>query len=186
MTSGRQIHASVVKNGLEYNLPVMNSILDMYCRCGCLHEANQYFHEMTQKNLITWNTLISGYERLGSSGSLRVFSNMMSEEFTPNCFTFTSIAAACANLTVLNFGQQVHGVILRVGFEENMELNNALIDMYAKCGSIPDSRKVFDQMLDKSVVSWTSMLIGYGAHGYGKEAVELFDKMVNQALNLTG
>ncbi|MBA0561565.1 hypothetical protein Golob_018380 [Gossypium lobatum] len=177
-TFGRQIHAAVIKNGLGSNLPVMNSMLDMYCRCGFLSEANAYFYEMSEKNLITWNTLLAGYERLGSKEALNIFSQMESEGFRPNCFTFTSITAACANLAVLNCGQQVHGGIICRGLQGNLVLANALIDMYAKCGSIADSRKIFREMSDRNLVSWTSMMIGYGAHGYGKEAVKLFDEMV--------
>ncbi|XVE63141.1 hypothetical protein DITRI_Ditri06bG0176300 [Diplodiscus trichospermus] len=181
-TFGRQIHAAVIKNGLGSNLPVMNSMLDMYCRCGFLSEANEYFHGMTEKNLITWNTLIAGYERLDLKESLNVFSKMESEGFSPNCFTFTSITAACANLAVLNCGQQVHGGIIRRGLQGNVALANSLIDMYAKCGSIADSRKIFSEMPERDLVSWTSMMIGYGAHGYGKEAVELFDEMVRSGI----
>ncbi|XP_007031200.2 PREDICTED: putative pentatricopeptide repeat-containing protein At1g56570 [Theobroma cacao] len=181
-TFGRQIHAAIIKNGLGSNLPVMNSILDMYCRCGFLSEANEYFREMTEKNLITWNTLIAGYERQDSKESLNVFSQMESEGFSPNSFTFTSITAACANLAVLNCGQQVHGGIVRRGLQGNLVLANALIDMYAKCGSIADSRKIFSEMSERNLVSWTSMMIGYGAHGYGKQAVELFDEMVRSGI----
>ncbi|RVW21047.1 putative pentatricopeptide repeat-containing protein [Vitis vinifera] len=57
-----KLHAAVTKHGFESNLPVMNSILDMYCRCKCFSEANRYFYEMNQRDLITWNTLIAGYE----------------------------------------------------------------------------------------------------------------------------
>lgn len=181
-TLGKLMHAAVITHGFETNLPVMNSILDMYCRCGCLSEANQYFHEMNQKDLISWNTLITGYERLDSTESLHIFSQMESEGFSPNCFTFTSVTAACANLAVLNCGQQVHGGIVRRGLDGNLALANALIDMYAKCGSISDSCKVFSEMNCRDLVSWTAMMIGYGAHGYGKEAVELFDEMIRSGI----
>lgn len=181
-TFGRQIHSAVIKFAFESNLPVMNSILDMYCRFGCLSEANQYFDEMSQRDLITWNALISGYEKSDPRESLRVFSHMESEGFSPNCFTLTSVMAACANLAVLNCGEQVHGGIIRRGFNNNLALVNALIDMYAKCGSITNSHKIFSEMSDRDLVSWTAMVIGYGAHGYGKEAVELFDEMVNSGI----
>ncbi|KAL4378287.1 hypothetical protein GQ457_02G036990 [Hibiscus cannabinus] len=177
-TFGMQIHAAVIKNGLGSNLPVMNSMLDMYCSCGLLSEANEYFHEMTEKNLITWNTLIAGYGRLDSKEALKLFSQMESEGFRPNCFTFTSITAACANLAVLNCGEQVHAGIVRRGLQGNPVLANALIDMYAKCGSITNSHKIFSEMSGRNLVSWTSMMIGYGAHGYGKEAVKLFEEMI--------
>ncbi|XP_031266498.1 putative pentatricopeptide repeat-containing protein At1g56570 [Pistacia vera] len=179
---GKLIHAAVTKHGFGSNLPVMNSMLDMYCRCGGLSEANQYFHEMTEKDLITWNTLIAGYERTDSLESLNIFSQMESEGFCPNCFTFTSIIAACANLAVLRCGQQVHGGIVRRGIDGNLALANALIDMYAKCGNISDSQKIFREMSRRDLVTWTSMMIGYGAHGYGKEAVELFDEMVTSGV----
>ncbi|CDP15232.1 unnamed protein product [Coffea canephora] len=178
----KQIHAIVVKNGFESNTPVMNAIMDMYCRCGSLGEADVCFHVMTEKDLITWNTLIAGYEKSYPNKSLKIYSRMELEGISPNCFTFTSILAAVANLAVLSFGEQVHGLIVKRGLEGNLELDNALIDMYAKCGNIMDSRKTFDRMPSKNLVSWTSMMIGYGSHGYGKEAVDLFDEMVKSGI----
>ncbi|CAK7340508.1 unnamed protein product [Dovyalis caffra] len=179
---GRQIHNAVIKQGFESDLPVMNSILDMYCRCGCLSEAKKYFNEMSEKDLITWNTLIAGYERSDSIEALFIFLQMESDGFSPNCFTFTSLIAACANLAALHCGQQVHGGIFCRGLNGNLELSNALIDMYAKCGNIFDSHKIYSEMSCRNLVSWTSMMIGYGAHGYGKEAVELFDEMVRSGI----
>ncbi|KAF8098288.1 hypothetical protein N665_0269s0014 [Sinapis alba] len=180
VTTGKQIHSSVVKRGFHSNLPVMNSILDLYCRCGYLTEAKRHFHEMVDKDLITWNTLISELERSDSSEALLMFQRFESQGFVPNCYTFTSLVAACANIAALNCGQQLHGRIYRRGFNKNVELANALIDMYAKCGDIPDSERVFGEIAERrNLVSWTSMMIGYGSHGYGAEAVEIFDEMVS-------
>lgn len=179
---GKQVHAAVINHGFESNLPVMNSILDMYCRCGCTSEAKQIFLEMSQKDLITWNTLIAGFERLDPIESLYIFSRMESEGFSPNCFTFTSVVAACADLAVLYCGQQLHGGIIRRGLNNNLQLSNALIDMYAKCGSITDSHEIFSEMSWRNLVSWTSMMIGYGAHGHGKKAIELFNEMVRSGI----
>ncbi|KAK7344289.1 hypothetical protein VNO77_13729 [Canavalia gladiata] len=179
---GKQVHAAVINYGFESNLPVMNSILDMYCRCHCASEAKQIFCEMTQKDMITWNTLIAGFEALDSKESLCIYSQMVSEGFSPNCFTFTSVLAACANLAVLCCGQQLHGVIVCRGLDNILELSNALIEMYAKCGNIADSHKIFNEMPCTNLVSWTSMMIGYGAHGQGKEAVALFNKMVRSGI----
>ncbi|KAG7022386.1 putative pentatricopeptide repeat-containing protein, partial [Cucurbita argyrosperma subsp. argyrosperma] len=179
---GKQIHAAVTKYGLHSDIPVLNSILDMYCRCNCLCDAKRCFGEMTERNLITWNTLIAGYERSDSSESLSLFSQMGSEGYEPNCFTFTSITAACANLAVLGCGQQVHGGIIRRGFDNSVALVNALIDMYAKCGNINDSHKLFCDMPRRDLVSWTTMMIGYGSHGYGKEVIKLFDEMVRSGI----
>ncbi|KAM0954535.1 putative tetratricopeptide-like helical domain superfamily [Dioscorea sansibarensis] len=175
---GKQMHAAIVKSGHDNVLPVRNSIVDMYCRCMSLLEAEQYFNEMPEKDLITWNTMIAGFEQAIPQAALRLLIEMGLNNVTPNCFTYTSIASACANMAVLNCGQQVHGTIIRGGFIGNLQMGNALVDMYAKCGSIADSHKVFNEMSWKDLISWTSLMNGYGIHGYGKEAVELFDEMI--------
>lgn len=175
---GKQMHAATVKSGHDKVLPVGNSIVDMYCRCMSLLEAEQYFNEMHEKDLITWNTMISGFEQAIPQVALSLLIKMGSNDVTPNCFTYTSIASACANMAVLNCGRQVHGTIIRRGFVGNLQMGNALVDMYAKCGSIGDSQKVFNEMSRKDLISWTSLINGYGIHGYGKEAVELFDEMI--------
>ncbi|MED6217398.1 hypothetical protein PIB30_017245 [Stylosanthes scabra] len=179
---GKQVHAAVINHGFESNLPVMNSILGMYCRSCCTCDAKQLFLEMSQKDTITWNTLIAGFETLDPKETFCIFSRMISEGFSPNCFTFTSVVAACGNLSVLHCGQQLHGGICRRGFNNNLALSNALIDMYGKCGNITDSHKIFNQMSCKNLVSWTSMMIGYGAQGLAKEAAELFDEMVTSRI----
>lgn len=181
-TYGKQIHGAIIKYGFDSSIPVMNSILDMYCRCSCLCEARHCFHIMTHRDLITWNTLIAGYEKTDPKASLCIFSHMESQGFSPNCYTFTSVIAACSNLAVLGCGQQVHCRILQRGLEGDLALGNALIDMYAKCGSIVDSSRYFGKMCDRNLVSWTSMMIGYGTHGYGKEAIALFDEMVGSGI----
>ncbi|XP_008804283.3 putative pentatricopeptide repeat-containing protein At1g56570 [Phoenix dactylifera] len=179
LTLGKQLHVMVEKSGHGFNLPVANSLVDMYCRCMSLAEARRYFNEMPQRDLITWNAMIAGLQRYNSQEALQLFLEIGSEDLQPNCFTFTSILSACADLAVLHCGQQVHGAIVRRGFTGNLQMANALVDMYAKCGSIADSREIFSEMNQKDLISWTSMMIGYGINGYGKEAMDLFDEMIN-------
>ncbi|KAE8675451.1 Golgi apparatus membrane protein-like protein ECHIDNA [Hibiscus syriacus] len=171
---GLQVFREILLEGAELN-PHSFSIsisacatIDMYCRCGFLSEANEYFHEMTEKDLIGWNTLIAGYGRLDSY----YLTSPLPHIWEKGTAIFI---AACANSAVLNCGKQVHTGIVRRGLQGNPVLANAL-DMYAKCGSIADSHKIFSEMSDRNLVSWTSMMIGYGAHGCGKEAVKLFDE----------
>lgn len=177
-TCGKQLHAAVIKNGFDSNIPVMNSILDMYCRCCLFSEAHDCFDDMDHRNDVTWNILIAGYEMSHPHEALYIFSRMGVEGVCPNNFTYSSVIAACANLAVLSSGQQVHGGIFQRGLEREVPLANALIDMYAKCGSLTDSCRIFGQMIDRDLVSWTAMIIGYGSHGYGKEAVTLIDEML--------
>ncbi|KAF6139769.1 hypothetical protein GIB67_024046 [Kingdonia uniflora] len=179
---GEQIHSAVVKHGFETNVPIGNSLVDMYCRCNSLSEAFNFFCEMVEKNLITWNTMIAGFGRSGPHSSLKFFCQMGSENIIPNCFTFTSVAAACADLAALSCGKQVHGAIVHRGLERNVPLANALIDMYAKCGNIGDSRTIFNEMVVRNLITWTSMMNGYGSHGYGREAIGLFNEMLDSGI----
>ncbi|KAK9139139.1 hypothetical protein Scep_008820 [Stephania cephalantha] len=181
---GRQIHGAAVKHGVESSIPVGNSLVDMYCRCSSLSEAYGYFKEMPERDSITWNAMIAGFERSGSPNSLHLFRGMGLEGLSPNCFTFTSAAAACGNLAVLNCGQQVHGGIIERGFATNVALANSLIDMYAKCGSVSDSWRIFTEMRRRDLISWTSMMNAYGTHGHGREAIELFNEMVVSGIKL--
>ncbi|XP_042394496.1 putative pentatricopeptide repeat-containing protein At1g56570 [Zingiber officinale] len=176
---GRQLHALVVKAGHDSSLPVANSLLDMYSRCLILSEACQFFGEMPQKDLISWNAMIASLERSNSHEALLLFLEMGSQDLQPNNFTFCSVMAACANLAILSTGQQVHACIIRRGYPEKLQVANAVIDMYAKCGTVADSRKVFDELTTKDLVTWTSLLIGYGMNSCGNEAIKLFDEMTS-------
>ncbi|KAL3814621.1 hypothetical protein ACJIZ3_015889 [Penstemon smallii] len=179
---GKQIHAAVFKRGYESSIPVMNSILDMYCKCIGLSEAYRCFQGMVERDIITWNTLIAGYEKSDPYEALNLYSNLESEDLTPNRFTFTSVIASVANMAVLRLGEQVHGSTIKRGLVDELGVANSLIDMYAKCGNITNSCKIFNEMESKNVVSWTSMMIGYGSHGHGDEAVDLFNKMVTSGV----
>ncbi|KAM0052581.1 putative tetratricopeptide-like helical domain superfamily [Helianthus debilis subsp. tardiflorus] len=181
-TYGKQIHTSVVKLGFDLNLPVMNSILDMYSKCNCFHEAQLCFNEMNGKDNVTWNTLIAGYVKPDPIKSLHLLFQMELQGCTPDCFTFSSVITACTNLSALTSGQQIHCRIFRKGLEQNLALANSLIDMYAKSGSIQDSRRIFSEMCCRDRVSWTSMMIALGSHGYGHEAVELLNQMVKSGI----
>ncbi|KAI3515518.1 hypothetical protein L1887_14417 [Cichorium endivia] len=127
---GKQIHASVVKHGFDHNIPVTNSLLDMYCKCNHFHEADICFNQMNEKDNITWNTLIAGYQNSNPIKSLQLLSQMELQECPPNHFTFSSIITACTNLSILTCGQQIHGKIFKIGLDQNLPLANSLIDIF--------------------------------------------------------
>ncbi|PKA54689.1 Putative pentatricopeptide repeat-containing protein [Apostasia shenzhenica] len=182
LTLGKQIHGIAVKTGHTSDLPVSNAIIDLYSRCNSLLESRQYFNEMPQKNLITWNTMISALDRFGSIEACHLLVDMYLQSFKPNCFTFTSVISTCANLSILSLGLQVHAALLQRGFGTNQQMANALVNMYAKCGNIADSQKIFDEMSDRDLLSWTSLINGYGVNGFAKVAIELFEEMIRSGI----
>ena len=100
----------------------------------------------------------------------------------PDLVTMVSVLPACGHLASLQQGKLIHGYILRNRFESDVFVGTALIDMYAKCGSIKTARKLFDNMSNKNVVSWNAMIVGYGMHEYGEDALVLFTPMQSHLL----
>lgn len=168
-------HSVVVRNGFESLAFVQNALVHMYAACGRPESAHKVFESMPQRDLVAWNSVINGYALNGRPNeALTLFREMGSDWVRPDGFTVVSLLNACAELGALELGRRAHGYMFKVGFMDNLHASNALIDLYAKCGSIREARSVFDEMRERSVVSWTSLIVGLAVNGSGKEALELF------------
>jgi pentatricopeptide repeat protein len=173
---GQQLHLLSLKKALSANLAVANALIHVYCNCAHLLDARRIFDEIPEKNSVTWNTLIAGYSQCNPLMALQLFRDMNLQQ---NCFTLTSITSSCAGVAALRLGKQVHGAVLRRNYGEDLQLSNALVDMYSKCGSIADAKRMFNRMGCKDKLSWTAMICGYGMNGYANEAIQLFSSMVH-------
>ncbi|KAJ4962123.1 hypothetical protein NE237_022033 [Protea cynaroides] len=175
---GKQTHGHVLKVGLDFDIFVRNALMDVYAKCGMMEDSMKLFVESPQRNDVTWNTLIVGYVHLEyGEEALRLFSEMLNDLVQPTQTTYSSILRACANLTALEPGLQIHCFIVKTIFDEDTVVCNALIDMYAKCGSIKDARSIFDAMSNRDDVSWNSMISGYSLHGLSEDALGIYEKM---------
>jgi pentatricopeptide repeat protein len=180
---GRQIHAQVIEAGLESDLPVANALISMYAKCGSMEDAHRIFDSMPQRNVVSWTAMISGYAQQNhSKAAIEVFSQMQREGVKPDRVTFISILDACANLAALQKGKSIHAQILKAGLDSDNGVEIALVNMYAKCGSLVHADQVFDKMLQRDVVVWTVMIVGYAQHGRGKEAIQLFEWMKREGV----
>ncbi|KAL3525568.1 hypothetical protein ACH5RR_013940 [Cinchona calisaya] len=172
------IHAAVMKNALFLKVEVSNALLSAFSRHGYIDQAYRLFHSMNTRNLISWNTLISGYQLNGFPvQGLEQFSEFVLSGFIPNIFTLSIVLNICASISALQHGKQVHTHILKVGYSLETSLNNALITLYAKCGNLDSSTRVFQKMISKDTVSWNSMISAYAQNGEGREAVRCFEMM---------
>lgn len=175
---GNQIYAHVVKAGLEMETCVANSLVTMYARCGSIEDARKVFDRMLKRNLVSWNAMVAAYVETGfGEEAYKLFRQTHVEDVKINDITFASILSACAGLPSLEQGMSIHTIIIKTGFESDIIVENALVTMYARCGSIEDARKIFNHIFDPNVISWTAMIAGYAQHGHGKEACSLFDQM---------
>lgn len=165
----------------ERDVVSWNSIIDGYARTGEVEVAQEYFNAMPDKNLVSWNIMLALYTRTKDyEECLKLFDGMLElGDVKPNEGTFVSVLTACANLGRLERGQWVHSLIkdCHVKIKLDVLLSTALLTMYAKCGAMVLAREVFDSMVERSVVSWNSMIIGYGLHGHCEKALEMFMEM---------
>ncbi|CAL0316204.1 unnamed protein product [Lupinus luteus] len=184
--NGRAIHGFVIKMGYDSGVVVLNSLIDMYGKCKCASDALNVFDMMDEKDIFSWNSIISVHERCGDHyGTLRLFDRMLGNMVQPDLVTVTAVLPACTHLAALMHGREIHGYMIVNGLGkdgnssdfDDVQLNNALMDMYAKCGNMRDARVVFDHMREKDVASWNIMITGYGMHGYGDEALDTLSRM---------
>ncbi|CAI9115180.1 OLC1v1016018C1 [Oldenlandia corymbosa var. corymbosa] len=179
LNQGRQIHAQSITSGCSLDLSVNNALVSLYARCGEVKDAYSVFEKNSYKDNISWNALISGFSQSGNwEEALKVFSLMKQAGVESDMFTYGSVISATANTTNIKQGKQVHAEIIKTGYNTEAEASNALITLYAKCGSLDDARREFLAMRWRNEVSWNAMITGYSQHGCGTEAIELFEEMI--------
>ncbi|EEF46658.1 pentatricopeptide repeat-containing protein, putative [Ricinus communis] len=177
---GKEIHGYVVRNRHSvFNHFLINSLIEMYCKCNSMVDARKLFEHMAWKDTVSWNSMISGYARNRDAfESLRVFCRMVLEGTKPDKITFITVLGACEQITAMEFGRSVHSYLSKKGFSATIFVATALIDMYAKCGNLACAHLVFEEMPEKNLFCWSAMISGYGIHGMGREAISLFHEMI--------
>ncbi|XP_050376289.1 pentatricopeptide repeat-containing protein At1g18485 [Argentina anserina] len=177
---GKEIHGFVLRNGLELDSFIGISLLSFYIQCGRLSTARALFDKMEHQNAVAWNAMISGYSQMGlPDESLDLFRKMLCNRILPSQIATMSVLGACSQLSALRLGKELHCFALKACLTEDMFVGCSLIDMYAKCGCIEQSHKAFDSLTKKDVASWNVIIAGYGIHGQGNKALELFGEMVS-------
>uniref|UniRef100_A0A0E0Q613 DYW domain-containing protein n=1 Tax=Oryza rufipogon TaxID=4529 RepID=A0A0E0Q613_ORYRU len=183
---GRQLHGRVLIAALEGDAFVRSSLMDMYCKCGLLEAAASVFDHwspLTRDMNFAWSTMVAGYVQNGrEEEALDLFRRMLREGVAADRFTLTSVAAACANVGMVEQGRQVHGCVEKLWYKLDAPLASAIVDMYAKCGNLEDARSIFDRACTKNIAVWTSMLCSYASHGQGRIAIELFERMTAEKM----
>ncbi|KAM1156483.1 hypothetical protein ACFX2B_026981 [Malus domestica] len=172
------VHGQAIKLGIESQVCVQNALITVYSVRGLIRCAQNVFDDMSERSLVSWNSMIGGYARMGScKEALLLFREMRDLGVEPDKFTLVNLLSVCSQACDLELGRYVHLFIEVSGIEIDQIVRNALLDMYAKCGHLHLARKIFDQMTHKNVVSWTSMVRAYTKHGLIEFAQEFFNQM---------
>ncbi|XP_076891566.1 pentatricopeptide repeat-containing protein At3g29230-like [Bidens hawaiensis] len=162
----------------ERNVVSWSTMLTGYSKAGDMDMARMLFDKMPVKNLVSWTIMIAGYAQKGlAKEAIELYFKMEEAGYRPDDGAIISILAACAESGLLWLGKLVHQSIKRNKYQCSTLVENALIDMYAKCGSLNKALTIFKAMKKKDLVSWNATIHGLAMHGHGSEALDLFTKM---------
>lgn len=172
------VHGQAMKLGFGSQVCVQNALINAYVVCGLTQCARKVFDDIPEKTLVSWNSMIGGYSRIGCcKEAFLLFRNMRELQLEPDKFTLVNLLSVCSHGCDLDMGRYVHHYIEVTGIEIDQIVKNSLLDMYVKCGSLHSAQTVFDRMPDKNVVSWTSICSAYAKSGLVEFAQAFFDKM---------
>lgn len=185
--SAKQVHCFVLRRGLDSDVFVLNALVTCYCRCGEIRTARKVFDGMTVRDTVTWNSMIGGYSQCGYYEECkRLYMDMLGVSgvsVSPNAVTIVSVMQACGQSKDLLFGMEVHRLVNERRIEMDVSLCNAVIAMYAKCGSLDYARELFDEMSERDEVSYGSVISGYMVYGFVEKALDVFRGMGNPGLS---
>lgn len=179
----KQLHGLTIKFGFSADMFVCSIVIDVYSKLSSIKDARQVFIEMNEKDVVVWNSMFFGYiHQSDNEEALKLFLELRKSLQKPNALTFVALVAASSNLVSLLHGLQFHNQILKVGLDFDPHVTNALVDMYSKCGSLEEARKMFNSTIQRDAACWNSMIFTYAQHGEAKEALNMFEKMINDGL----
>ncbi|CAF1750596.1 hypothetical protein Bca4012_044208 [Brassica carinata] len=181
----KRVHGYMLSNGFEPEQFMMNRILMMHVKCRMIRDARRLFDEMPERNLFSYNSIISGFVNFGNYlEAFQLFKMMWEELSDSETHTFAVMLRASAGLGSIEVGKQLHVCALKLGVVDNTFVSCGLIDMYSKCGDVEDARCVFDDMPEKTTVAWNNIIAGYALHGYSEEALRLLYDMRDSSTSL--
>ncbi|KAL4382704.1 hypothetical protein S245_014410 [Arachis hypogaea] len=176
---GKSVHGSALKTCYNRDIYVGTALLELYAKSGEIVEAQRFFEEMPKNDLIPWSLMIARYAQSDKSWeALELFRRIRQASVVPNNFTFASVLQACASLVLPNMGKQIHSYVLKVGLLLNVFVSNSLMDVYAKCGQIENSIKLFVESPEHNDVTWNTIIVGYVQSGEAEKAMNIFIRML--------
>ncbi|KAG1331834.1 pentatricopeptide repeat-containing protein [Cocos nucifera] len=188
LDQGKQFHSLVIKFGYcdgHCSLSMIGSLIRMYSEHHCLDDALRLFEQIHHPDLVLWTSLISGFSRSGKrQEAINLYARMVAEGSVepPNHYTYATILSSCARLAALGEGRQIHAQIIKsdFNFEHDSFVASGLSYMYAKCGYLEESSRIFNEMPERDLASWNAMISSLAQHGFAEQAIEIFQELLKQ------
>ncbi|XP_021837657.2 pentatricopeptide repeat-containing protein At4g04370 [Spinacia oleracea] len=172
---GKSVHAYLLRQRMTLDIPVQNSLITMYAKCGHLRQSHASFDSMSERDIVSWNAIVAAYAQNGDLWqALCLLNEMRSTLQQPDYITIISLLQACASTGALQQGKWIHSFVTRTFSQTSIMVGTALVDMYSKCGDLKTAHKCFNQMPKHDIVSWSTIITGYGSHGKGEMALKLY------------
>ena len=180
LEKGRRVHQDMIRAGIRPDTVLGNTLIDMYAKCGNVVQGHKVFKEMSDRDVVTWNTMISGSAQNGYfDDAFEFFEAMRDEGCKPDKVTYVCILNACSSLEQ---GRVLHSDIVKAGFELDVRVGTALVNMFSKIGSVEDAIQVFEKLPQRNVVSWTSVIAAYAQISKFEMALEYYEKMLKEGI----
>ncbi|XP_011623537.1 pentatricopeptide repeat-containing protein At3g09040, mitochondrial [Amborella trichopoda] len=174
-----ELFLGMQEQGLKPDQVALVTILSACVKYGWLKEASKLFKQMREPGVVAWNAMISGHAQNGFElDALQIFGEMKLSGIKPTRSTLGSILSACANLSGLEQGLQIHSEAIKLGLDLNFYVGSALVNMYSKCGFVKEAKLCFETSGERNIVLWNAMLSSYVQNEYHLEGVRLFASMV--------
>lgn len=180
LIEGQNIHAHILKTRLDCYLPHFSNVLiDLYGKCGLVPDALKVFEKMPHRDLFSWASILTAYNQADlPHRTLCLFTKMSWLDYLkPDHFVFSTLIKACASLSNVRLGEQVHARFVVSPYSHDDVVKSSLVDMYAKCGFPDNARIVFDSICSKNLFSWTAVISAYSRSGRKFEAVQMLQSL---------
>ncbi|KAI3496338.1 hypothetical protein L1887_38696 [Cichorium endivia] len=182
---GEQIHCMSIKPGLDTNINVSNSLINMYSKTGCLTSARKVFFNMEKTDIVSWNSMINSYVQSGlMEESVQLYIKLLQNGLKPDNFTLASVLRACSSLHGWGYLiDQNHGYTIKTGLDKDTFVSTSIVDSYSRNGRTHEAKFIFLEKDDFDLASWNAMVFGFISSGNIHEAWELFTQIHKNGKN---
>lgn len=175
---GKSVHGFAVRTGVIQETSLITSLVVMYARFNSINSCLLLFQMGKKEDISLWNAMMSVHIQIKNARmAIAFFADLLHMGLEPDNYTVLCLIIACIQLNNISLANSIFPFLICNGFDKEVAVRNALIDLYARCGDLSIARKLFDQINEKDIVSWNVMINGYGLHGDGKAAIDLFLQM---------
>ncbi|KAG6416835.1 hypothetical protein SASPL_124276 [Salvia splendens] len=181
----KSVHGFITRKcWITEDIVIGNGVIDMYAKLGITDSARRVFERLSYKDVISWNTMITGYAQNGlAADAVEVYNWMKeNEDLKPNQGTRVAILLAYSHLGALKDGMKIHGEVLKENLELDVFVGTCLVDLYGKCGRLSEAISLFYQVSRETSVPWNTIISCHGLHGLGEKSLKFFEEMLNEGV----